>query len=175
MVSRPHRGRFPLRFTDCRSYLEGAGRADSWVLNNLNGLPVDVARLLAAWLLFDHIENVVEHCASKQAMWSSRRTPDVAEVSDRDYLRFVRTTCVAFVVGTCSAHSSPSLGASNGGEKVPPGAKEGRVATPPPFPVVVRPGSSGGPEHVSAHVPHSDVGEFVTACRGELSRERPSR
>ena len=61
MVSRPHRGRFPFRFTDCRSYLEGAGRADSWVLNNLNGLPVDVGRLLAAWLLFDcgQIENVV--------------------------------------------------------------------------------------------------------------------
>jgi hypothetical protein len=83
MVSRPHRGRFPFRFTDCRPYLEGAGRADSWVLNNLNGLPVDVGRLLVAWLLFDcgHIENVVEHCASKQAMWSSRRKPDVAEVS----------------------------------------------------------------------------------------------
>ena len=48
MVSRPHRGRFPFRFTDCRPYLEGAGRADSWVLNNLNGLPVDVGRLLVA-------------------------------------------------------------------------------------------------------------------------------
>src|SRR6266852_9974401 len=48
MVPRPRRGRPPFRFADCRSCLEGAGRADSWVLNNPNGLTVDVGVALLA-------------------------------------------------------------------------------------------------------------------------------
>jgi hypothetical protein len=53
-------------------------------------------------------------CQTRSAAHSPAASPsaNVAEVSDTDCLRFVRTTCVAFVVGTCSAHSSPSLGAS---------------------------------------------------------------